>query len=1507
MPQDHGPGLYQPQWEHDACGVGFIAHIQGQRTHSIVADALTLLSNLHHRGGCGADSRTGDGAGILIQMPDVWMRQAAAQARIALAEGSTFGAGLVFLPHAPALQARIFDIASSVAERWGCKFLGARPVPVRLDAIGTTAQACAPNFSHVFFSCPQAARSQADKALYFVRKQWETQVMQTLRLDDDAFYITQLSTQALIYKGMLTGTQLGAFYPELHDPQVVSALGLVHQRFSTNTFPSWALAHPYRYVAHNGEINTLRGNVNGLRARQSVASRRHPDIYPTLPVVRDGDSDTASFDHALEWLHMQGRALPHAMLMMIPEPWETRHDMPADQRDFYAYHATLMEPWDGPAAMCFTDGRTIGAMLDRNGLRPLRYVVTDDGRVVMASEVGALGDDFENIIISDRLRPGKMLLVDTETGTIVGDDAIKATLASQAPYGAWMRASQITLEDVPERSPPAPLDAAALLRAQLTHGYTREDLRLILAPMATDGQEPMGSMGTDTPVAAIAMGPRLLFDYFAQLFAQVTNPPLDALREALVTSLTTYLGPQGDVLGIDPALPVHLRLTSPFLTDAQMAAVGALQQEGLRATYVPLFFDPQGEEALAQSIDALRRKCVSQVAAGDTLLILTDRDANATQVPIPSLLAVSAVHNHLVAQGLRTQCGLVVQASDAREVHHMALLLGFGANAIHPTLALDCLAAWPQWGSLPHPAPKAISQYFKALEKGLLKVMSKMGISTLQSYCGAQIFECLGLSQRVVDEYFTWTTARLGGATLATLAEHVRARHHQAWASPAPAEAQEEAARLPAGGEYQWRRDGAYHLFNPQTVFKLQHATRSGQYNIFKEYSRLVDDDAQHKGALRHLLAFRFAPKPLAIESVESVESIVKRFATGAMSFGSISQEAHETLAIAMNRLGGSSNSGEGGEHPDRFTPDANGDSRRSAIKQIASGRFGVTSHYLVNADDLQIKMAQGAKPGEGGQLPGHKVYPWIAEVRNSTVGVGLISPPPHHDIYSIEDLAQLIFDLKNANPKARINVKLVAEAGVGTVAAGVAKAQADVVLISGHDGGTGAAPLGSIKHSGIPWEIGLAETQQVLLRNNLRNRVVVQVDGQLKTGRDVVVAALLGAEEFGFATAPLIVSGCVMMRVCHLNTCPVGVATQDPVLRQRFTGKPEFVENFFRFIAQEVREWMARLGFATINAMVGATDRLVVDSDAQARQGLDLTPLLAGAHSTSERRATISQQHGLDTTLDAQLIDQLRVPLQEGTPHTTRVAVRNKDRAVGTMLGSEITRAHGSRGLPDDTIEVQCVGYAGQSFGAFIPAGLTLLLEGAANDGFGKGLSGGRIAVFPPARSPMHPHTQVIIGNAALYGATAGEAFIRGIAGERFAVRNSGAHAVVEGVGDHGCEYMTGGRVLVLGAVGRNFGAGMSGGIAYVWDRDKALAAHTNHAMVWLQPLDDHDCDTVQYLLQRHVAATCSAQAADLLSLWPQARSTFVRVMPKDYLESLQATHTAPPPRRARTGVVHG
>jgi len=1491
-------GLYDPAFEHDACGVSFVVDMKGRKSHGIVQTGIGALCNLEHRGATGSEVNTGDGAGLLIQVPDAFYREVTG---FPLPPAGAYATGIAFLPRDPAAAGAAAKAVAKIADSEGLAVLGWRDLPVDDSMIGATSRAVEPRFGQVFLAGVNGDRGLAgidlERRAFIVRKRIEHE------LDD--VYFPSLSCRTIVYKGMLTTPQLAAFFHDLTDERVTSALALVHSRFSTNTFPSWPLAHPYRYIAHNGEINTVQGNRNWMRAREALlTSDLLPgDLERIFPICTPGASDSASFDEVLELLHLGGRSLPHAVLMMIPEAWENHTSMDPARRAFYRFHASVMEPWDGPASVAFTDGTVIGAVLDRNGLRPSRYWVTDDDLVVMASEVGVVDIDPTKVVAKGRLQPGRMFLVDTSRGRIVDDAEIKAELAAEHPYAGWLRDRLVDLDDLPPRLMLTP-QHASIVTQQREFGWTNEDLEVLVAPMARTGAEPIGSMGTDTPVAVLSDRPRLLFDYFQQLFAQVTNPPLDAIREELVTSLSASVGPERNLLEPSPDSCRQIALPFPIISNEDLAKLLYIDEEGgaegFKAFAIDgLFRVAEGGEGLRLALDGICSQVSRAIAHGANVIVLSDRNSSVDLAPIPSLLLTSAVHHHLVREKSRTRVGLVLETGEAREVHHMALLISYGAAAINPYLAFDAIKDLINEGVISGiPYRKAVRNYIKASGKGVLKIMSKMGISTVMSYTGAQVFEAIGLSQEVVDRYFTGTVSRLGGVGLDVIAAEVAARHafaHQARPT-------ETAHRdLWVGGEYQWRREGEYHLFNPDTVFKLQHATRTRRYEIFKEYTKAVDDQSRRLATLRGLFKLRVGDRaPVPIEEVEPVSSIVSRFSTGAMSYGSISAEAHETLAIAMNRLGAKSNTGEGGEDPERWIPDDNGDSRRSAIKQVASGRFGVTSEYLVNSDDIQIKMAQGAKPGEGGQLPGHKVYPWIARTRYSTPGVGLISPPPHHDIYSIEDLAQLIHDLKNANNRARIHVKLVAEVGVGTVAAGVSKAHADVVLISGHDGGTGASPLNSLKHAGAPWELGLAETQQTLLLNGLRDRIVVQTDGQLKTGRDVVIAALLGAEEFGFATAPLVVSGCVMMRVCHLDTCPVGVATQNPELRKRFAGKPEFVVNFFEFLAEEVREYLAALGFRTLAEAVGRVDSLDVNEAVShwKASGLDLRPILAlpVVPEDAARHRTTSQDHGLERALDNELIRLAGPALDDARPVTIEVAVRNVNRTVGTMLGAEVTRRFGGAGLPDDTISVTLTGSAGQSLAAFVPAGVTVRLFGDTNDYAGKGLSGGRLIVRPPRAT--HPEfvaeRNIIAGNVLLYGATGGQAFFRGIVGERFCVRNSGATAVVEGVGDHGSEYMTGGRVVVLGPTGRNFGAGMSGGLAFLYDADGTAAERVNREMVDLDPLDDEDRAWLHAVVTAHRDETDSAVAERLLRAWDTEVGRFVKVFPQDYKRVLAAMRRA-------------
>ncbi|MFD6186419.1 glutamate synthase large subunit [Streptomyces goshikiensis] len=1497
-PMDGRPapqGMYDPRNERDACGVGFVANLSGEAGHTLVEQALTVLRNLEHRGATGSEPDSGDGAGILSQVPDAFLREVAG---FELPEAGAYAVGIAFLPADGTAQAVAVERIEAIAAEEKLTVLGWREVPVTPDLLGNGARATMPAFSQLFVSNGSTG-IELDRKAFVLRKRAEREA---------GVYFPSLSARTIVYKGMLTTGQLEPFFPDLSDRRFASTLALVHSRFSTNTFPSWPLAHPYRFVAHNGEINTVKGNRNWMKARESqLASGVFGEgaLDRIFPICTPDASDSASFDEVLELLHLGGRSLPHSVLMMIPEAWENHASMDPARRAFYQYHSTMMEPWDGPACVTFTDGTQVGAVLDRNGLRPGRYWVTDDGLVVLGSEVGVLDIDPAKVVRKGRLQPGKMFLVDTAQKRIIEDDEIKAELAGAAPYAEWLETGEIELTDLPEREHIVHTHAS-VTRRQQTFGYTEEELRVILAPMARTGGEPLGSMGTDSPIAALSARPRLLFDYFTQLFAQVTNPPLDAIREELVTSLLSSLGPQGNLLEPTSASCRSVTLPFPVIDNDELAKLIHVNADGdmpgmKAATLAGLYRVSGGGESLAARLEEIRGEVDAAIAGGAHLIVLSDRHSDAEHAPIPSLLLTSAVHHHLIATKQRTQVGLLVEAGDVREVHHVALLIGYGAAAVNPYLAMESVEDLLRAGTfLSGLEPEqAIKNLIYALGKGVLKVMSKMGISTVASYRGAQVFEAVGLNEEFVASYFEGTATKIGGAGLDVIAKEVAARHAKAY--PASGIAATHRA-LEIGGEYQWRREGEPHLFDPETVFRLQHATRNRRYDIFKKYTERVNEQSERLMTLRGLFGFKGAEdggRPaVPIDEVESVADIVKRFSTGAMSYGSISREAHETLAIAMNQLGGKSNTGEGGEDPDRLYDPA----RRSSIKQVASGRFGVTSEYLVNADDIQIKMAQGAKPGEGGQLPGHKVYPWVAKTRHSTPGVGLISPPPHHDIYSIEDLAQLIHDLKNANPVARIHVKLVSEVGVGTVAAGVSKAHADVVLISGHDGGTGASPLTSLKHAGGPWELGLAETQQTLLLNGLRDRIVVQTDGQLKTGRDVVIAALLGAEEFGFATAPLVVSGCVMMRVCHLDTCPVGIATQNPVLRDRFSGKAEFVVNFFEFIAEEVREILAELGFRTIEEAVGHAELLDTDKAVThwKAQGLDLEPLfhVPQLPEGAVRHALIEQDHGLEKALDNELIELASEALNASTAETAQpvraqVAIRNINRTVGTMLGHHVTKKFGGAGLPDNTIDLTFTGSAGQSFGAFLPRGVTLRLEGDANDYVGKGLSGGRVVVRPDRAADHLAEYSTIAGNTIGYGATGGEMFLRGRTGERFCVRNSGALVVSEGVGDHGCEYMTGGQAVVLGETGRNFAAGMSGGVAYVIDLDPRNVNVGNTGAVETG-LSDTDKQWLHDVVRRHQEETGSTVAAKLLADWSVAVDRFSKIIPTAYKAVLAAKDAA-------------
>jgi glutamate synthase (NADPH/NADH) large chain len=1480
-------GLYDPSNEHDACGIGFVANVSGEKSHDIILNGLQVLINLAHRGASGCDSETGDGAGVLIQIPHEFFKRECAALGFDLPPARRYGVGMLFFPVEKQSRLVCEGVFERVVREEGLAVLGWRDTPVDGSAVGRVARASQPYIQQIFIGSPESMDEAAfERRLYVVRRRVENEIAASDVSQKEMFYVPSLSCRTIIYKGLLLAPQIARFYQELKDPEVHSALCLVHQRFSTNTFPTWHLAHPYRYVAHNGEINTVKGNVNWMNARESVLASPlfGDDIQKLFPIVQPGGSDSASFDNVLELLVQSGRSLPHAMTMMIPEACSD--DTPQDRRNYYEYHASLMEPWDGPAAIAFTDGRVIGAMLDRNGLRPARYTITKDGVVVMASEAGVLPIAPENIRVSGRVQPGRMFLVDTEQQRIIGDDEIKTQLANRQPYGQWLKDNQLSLDELPEPFRVMGFDHETIVSRQRLFGYTDEDLKRILLPMAADGQEPIGSMGNDTPLACLSDQPQLLFNYFRVLFAQVTNPPIDPIREEIVMSLSSYIGQERNILDEQPINCHTLRLKGPILTNRDLERLRRISQGDFLATTMPILYRVEkGKKGLEDALHHLCRRTSLALKSGYTLLILSDRDADEEWAPIPSLLALAAVHSYLVRERKRSQCAVVIESGEPREVMHFALLLGYGASAVNPYLAIETLEDLANRGDLPENVtfPVALKHFKKAINKGLLKTFSKMGISTLQSYTGAQVFEAIGLNKAVVQKYFSGTPSRIEGVGLDVIARESQMRHQRAFSPAKPSDSD-----LTAGGTYAYRANGERHLLNPTTISKLQHAVRQDSAQTFQEYTDYIDNQNERLCTLRGLMRFKKSQRPVPIEEVEPASAIVRRFATGAMSFGSISKEAHEALARAMNAIGGKSNTGEGGEDEARFADD-----RRSAIKQVASGRFGVTTHYLVNADELQIKMAQGAKPGEGGQLPGHKVDQEIARVRRSIPGVGLISPPPHHDIYSIEDLAQLIYDLKNVNPKARISVKLVAEVGVGTVAAGVAKAHADVILISGDSGGTGASPLSSIKHAGVPWELGLAETQQVLVMNDLRGRVRLQTDGKLQTGRDVVIAALLGAEEFGFATTPLIALGCVMMRKCHLNTCPVGIATQDPVLRGKFQGQPEHVIRFFFFLAEQVRAHMAALGFRTMDEMIGRVDMLEFNAQNHWKtRGLDFSSILHSppVPARVSRRRTQTQDHGLHKSLDYRLMDYAREALDAGQPTHLRLPIRNVHRSVGAMISGEVVRRFGPEGLPDDTIRFDFEGSAGQSFGAFLANGITMQLEGDANDYVGKGLSGGRLVVFPPKQSTFDPARNIVIGNVALYGATSGEAFFNGVAGERFAVRNSGATAVVEGVGDHGCEYMTRGVVVVLGDCGRNFAAGMSGGLAYVFDERGDFAVRScNRAGVDLDALvEPDDMNLVRGLVERHHQLTGSRRAAYILENWPESVARFIKVFPHEYKRAL-------------------
>ncbi|RNF39682.1 glutamate synthase large subunit [Planococcus salinus] len=1485
-------GLYHPDQEHEACGIGMIANINGEKSHAIVQNAINILCNLEHRGGQSSDTSTGDGAGILTQIPHRFFLKQCEKEDIFLPEEGKYGIGMIFMPQDYDLRMKAKNAIERIIQEEGQESLGWRPVPMNDSFVGKVAAKTKPVIRQVFIGAAETIKDRMDleRRLYIIRKRIEQEMAGDPSYKD--VYFSSLSSSTIVYKGMLIPEQLDSFYIDLNHPEFKSALALVHSRFSTNTFPSWQRSHPNRYSIHNGEFNTLRGNVNWMRARQSLCTSPYfneEDLKKVLPVIDETGSDSSMFDNCFEFLHLSGRSLAHTAMMMVPEPWVNDPTIKQEKRDFYEYHSTLMEPWDGPAALVFTDGKQIAACLDRNGLRPARYYVTKSGMIVMGSEVGALDIFADDIVYKERLHPGKMLLVDLEEGKIIPDEEIKLQIAAELPYKDWVQNNMLDLEDLPEpKDFKNNLYTEGVLEQQKAFGYTTEEVQKIIKPLATDGKDPVGSMGYDSPLAVLSKKPQLLYNYFKQLFAQVTNPPIDAIREQIITAVRTTIGAEGNLVDPRPESSRHIRLETPILTDRELEKLRQQDIKEFKAVTLPILFRAaEGEGAMEQALEELFEKADKAFEDGATLLILSDRGVNKEYAAIPALLAVSGLHHHLIRKETRTRVSLLLESGEPREVHHFAALLGYGAEGINPYLAFRSIKELVDTKEITDENfEQAEQKYVNAVTDGIIKVLSKMGISTIQSYRGAQIFEAVGIHMDVIDKYFTRTSSRLGGIGLDIIAKEVLMRHEQGYP-----EREGGNNALQAGDEFQYRENGESHQYNPMTIHTLQQACRTNDYETFKKYTRLLTDEKANLQSLRGLMSFK-KRTPVPIEEVESVEEICARFKTGAMSYGSISSEAHEALAIAMNKIGGRSNSGEGGEQVSRFTPDENGDNRRSAIKQVASGRFGVTSHYLVNADEIQIKVAQGAKPGEGGHLPGKKVYPWIAEVRGSTTGVELISPPPHHDIYSIEDLAELIFNLKNANPSARVSVKLVSAVGVGTIAAGVAKGRADLVLISGYDGGTGAAPKTSLKHTGLPWEIGLAETHQTLLLNGLRDRIVVETDGKMMTGRDVVTAALLGAEEYGFSTAPLVVLGCVMMRVCHLDTCPVGIATQNPELRKKYTGDPEHVANFMRFIAREARELMAELGFRTINEMIGRTDVIEANKaiDHWKAGGIDLSALLYQPDLPEKvgRYATIKQDHGLKQTLDYQeLLPRCRNAIETGEPVEVMTAIRNIHRATGTIIGSAVSKRYGAEGLPEDTIKLNFQGSAGQSFGAFIPKGMTLRLIGDSNDFLGKGLSGGKIITYPANDSTFIPEKNIIIGNVAFYGASAGEAYIYGLAGERFAVRNSGANIVVEGVGDHGCEYMTGGRVAILGKTGKNFAAGMSGGVAYVLDEDDTFGEQCNTELVHLQPLaEPAEIEELKQMIEKHVHYTGSKNGQRILDHWEIFSAKFVRVIPKSYLK---------------------
>ncbi len=1504
-------GLYDPRFEKDACGIGFVANIKGRQSHDIIEKALTVLNNLHHRGAQGCDPCTGDGAGILLQISHEFFGRVCQDRGIHLPESGGYGVGMVFFPRAEPLRRQCEGLFESIVREEGLRFLGWRDVPVKLEHVGVLAQKTLPAIQQCFIARDILNEAQFERKLYIVRKRMDRAIRESALGEREHVYVCSLSSSTIVYKGMLLPRQLGLFFPDLADASMISALALVHSRFSTNTFPAWPLAHPYRYIVHNGEINTLRGNVNWMRARQGrlACDLFGDDLEKLYPVVYENQSDSACLDNAVEFLVMAGRSLPHAMMMLIPEPWVGNPHMSLERRGFYEYHASMMEPWDGPAAVAFTDGKRIGATLDRNGLRPCRYQVTTDDVVVLASEAGVLPADPKQIREKGRLQPGRMFLVDTEQGRIVDDEEIKAQIVESKPYRSWLTRYRVSLDELPAPlSVPQP-DHRTLRQRQQAFGYTVEEIKMVLSPMGINGEEPVSSMGTDTPLAVFSNQPQLLPKYFKQLFAQVTNPPIDPIREQLVMSLVTNIGPKPNLTAEIPEACRRIKVQQPILTNAQLETIREIEDPHFVSKTLPLLFRvSEGPDGLGAAVDQLCQEASRAIQQGFKFLILSDRGVNEDWAPIPSLLGISSVHHHLVREATRTEVGLILETGEPRDTHHFACLIGYGAGVVNPYLAFETYKDLEREGYLPEgiDAETASEKFIKAINKGLLKIFSKMGISTVQSYCGAQIFEAIGLNDALVDRYFTGTASRLQGMGMREVGEEALRRHRVAY-EPVPVH------QLDFGGEIHYRIQGDHHNWNPETISTLQHATQRNDATTYEAYAQLVNDESRRRSNLRGLFDFHFLPDPLPLEAVEPAVEIVKRFTTGAMSYGAISKEAHEMLAIAMNRIGAKSNTGEGGEDAARFKPLPNGDSKNSHIKQVASGRFGVTAYYLVNAKELQIKMAQGAKPGEGGQLPGHKVDDAIAKMRFSTPGVGLISPPPHHDIYSIEDLAQLIFDLKNANPAADVSVKLVSEVGVGTVAAGVSKAHADKVLISGDSGGTGASPLSSIKSAGLPWELGLAETHQTLVLNDLRGRIKIETDGQLKTGRDVVVAALLGAEEFGFSTAPLIVEGCIMMRKCHLNTCPVGIATQDPELRKRFAGQPEHVVNFFFFVAEEVRQFMARLGFRTFPEMIGRSDKLHVKKaiDHWKARGLDLSPLWwrPDVGPDVATRNVQRQDHGLDQVLDRQLVKLCEPAIDRQETVALDLPIRNTDRTTGTLLSGCLASKYGEEGLPSDTITITFRGSAGQSFGAFLVAGVTLRLEGESNDYLGKGLSGGKIIVTPPTGVTFHPEDTILIGNTSLYGATRGECYCYGTAGERFAVRNSGVRTVIEGTGDHGCEYMTGGVVVVLGKTGRNFAAGMSGGAAYVLNEDGKFESRCNLGMVELENVvADEDVQTLRTMIENHVRYTGSRKARMVLDAWPMMLPRFVKVMPLDYKRVLSERKAAEKQgARRRQGAARG